>query len=61
MQILKQKAIELIANLPEPLEIEDIIYHLYVMEKINKGRESIKNGDYTLVEDLKKEIQLWHS
>lgn len=60
MQTLKQEAIELIAKLPEPVEIEDIMYHLYVMEKIKKGREAISKGEYTRVEDLKKEIELWH-
>ncbi|MDD2621291.1 MAG: hypothetical protein PHC92_11565 [Syntrophomonadaceae bacterium] len=61
MQTLKQEAIELIANLPEPVKIEDIMYHLYVLEKIKKGREAIKKGEYTLVENLKIEIELWHS
>ncbi len=59
MQILKQEAIDLIQKLPESVAIEDIMYHLYVLEKIKKGQEAIEKGEYISVEDLKEDVEKW--
>jgi hypothetical protein len=44
MQTAKQEVEQLLHNLPENSSIEDIQYHLYVLEKIRKGRDDISNG-----------------
>jgi hypothetical protein len=44
MDTLKDKIAELIHHLPEDSTLEDIQYHLYVLEKIRKGQQSIKDG-----------------
>ncbi len=36
--------------------IDDIMYRLYVIDKVRKGREASKRGDTTSTEDLIKEI-----
>jgi len=59
MQILKQEAIDLIAKLPESFAIEDIMYHLYVLEKIKKGQDAVEKGESISVEDLKEEVEGW--
>ncbi len=59
MQTLRQEAIDVILKMEEPLDIDEIMYRLYVMDKIRKGRESAKKGELTSIADLKKEIEKW--
>ncbi len=59
METLKQEAIKVISNLPESANIDDIMYELYVIDKINKGREAAERGDSLSIEELKKEMQSW--
>ncbi len=44
MDTLKEKIAELIHHLPEDSTLEDTRDHLYVLEKIRKGQQSIKDG-----------------
>jgi predicted transcriptional regulator len=41
---IKQKACEVIARMPEESTFEDIQYHLYVLECIERGERDIENG-----------------
>ena len=59
METLKQEAIRVISKLPEIANINDIMYELYVVDKIKKGREAVERGESTSVADLKKEMQSW--
>jgi len=38
METLKQEAIKAISKLPESVNIDDIMYELYVVDKVKKGR-----------------------
>ena len=42
MPTLQAEAIKAISSLPETASIDDIMYRLYVIDKINKVREAIK-------------------
>ena len=44
MQTAKQDVRELLDHLPDDSTIEDIQYHLYVLEKIRRGRDDIRDG-----------------
>jgi hypothetical protein len=59
METLKQEATRAISKLPESASIDDIMYELYVIDKINKGREAAEHGDSISIEELKKELQSW--
>ena len=59
MDSLKQEAISAIAKLPDSADIDEIMYRLYVIDKIRKGEDSIQRGEYTTTNDLKKEIESW--
>lgn len=59
METLKQKTIKAISKLPEPASIDDIMYELYVIDKVKKGREASESGESISTEDLKKEMQSW--
>jgi len=41
---IKQKACEVISRMPEESTFEDIQYHLYVLECIERGERDIENG-----------------
>jgi len=59
METLKQEAIRAITKLPETANIDDIMYELYVVDKVKKGREAVSRGESVSAEELKREMQSW--
>jgi hypothetical protein len=59
MESLKQEALNVISKMSDTAEIDDIMYRLYVIDKVRKGREAVQRGEVHSVEDLKKEIGSW--
>jgi predicted transcriptional regulator len=59
MQAAKQEALDAIARLPDDTDMDEIMYRLYVLDKIRKGREDAEKGRTTSHEDLKREIETW--
>ncbi len=59
MESLKQEALNVISKMPDSAEIDDIMYQLYVIDKVRKGREAVQRGEIITIEDLKKEIELF--
>lgn len=44
MNISKEKLEEIIHELPESVDIEDLMYRLYLLEKIEAGETDIRKG-----------------
>ncbi|HBG92538.1 MAG: hypothetical protein A2X54_08190 [Nitrospirae bacterium GWF2_44_13] len=59
METLKQEAIKTISKLPETATIDDIMYELFVVDKVKKGREAVERGESITIEELKREMQSW--
>lgn len=59
MEPLKREALDAIAHLPDDADMEEIMYRLYVLDKIRKGREAVELGRTTPHEELKREIEHW--
>ena len=59
MKSIKEEAFHAIATLPDNTSIDDIMYRLYVIDKIHKGQMAILNGDTISSEELEKEMQTW--
>ena len=59
MESLKQEALNVISKMPDTAEIDDIMYRLYIIDKVRKGREAVQRGEVLSMEDLKKEIGSW--
>lgn len=59
METLKQKAIKIISALPEDVDMEEIMYKLYVIDKVRKGEKAIEEGKKISSEELKKEAASW--
>ena len=59
MQAVKQEALDAIARLPDDTDMDEIMYRLYVLDKIRKGRAAAEQGRTISHEDLKREIETW--
>ena len=59
MNTLKQEALKAIEQLTDTADIDTIMYHLYVIDKVRKGREAVERGETISAEDLKREIESW--
>ena len=55
----KQDALEAIQRLPDDAGSEEIMYRLYVLDKIRKGQEAADRGETITSEKLKREIDSW--
>ncbi len=59
MQAAKQEALNTINQLPENTDMDEIMYRLYVLDKIRKGQEAVEQGKTITSEKLKREIDSW--
>lgn len=59
MQTVKQEVESLLSHLPDDSSLEDIQYHLYVLEKIKKGRADIAAGRTYTHEEAKERLSRW--
>jgi hypothetical protein len=55
----KAEALHAISELPDDAPLEDIMYRLYVLEKIHQGERDVEAGRTISSEDLKKEAASW--
>lgn len=56
---MKELALQVINELPDNVDMADIIEALYIRVKIEKGIKDIENGNLISHEDLKKEVETW--
>ena len=54
MQTAKQEINKLLNRLPEDCSLEDIQYHLYVLQKIERGLKDAEEGRVYLQEEGEK-------
>ena len=59
MQTTKQEAMNAINSLPDSATIDDIMYRLYVIDKIKKGLDAIDRGEFVTIDELQKEVASW--
>ena len=59
METIGEEAITVISKLPDSASIDDIMYRLYVLDKVRKGREAVQQGDSISIEELKGEMESW--
>ncbi len=56
---IKKQAHEVIDKLPEDCSWEDVQYHLYAVEKIQKGLKCVEEGRTVSHEEVKKRLGKW--
>ncbi len=59
MQAAKQEALNTIGQLPEDTNMDEIMYRLYVLDKIRKGQKAAEQGQTITNEELKRQIASW--
>lgn len=59
MGSIKSQVVGLINNLPEDSSWEDIQYHIYVREKVEKGINDIDSGDVISQDEAERKIESW--
>jgi hypothetical protein len=59
MQPAKQEALETIGKLPDDADMDEIMYRLYVLDKVRKGQKAVEDGRTITSKDLKSEIETW--
>ena len=55
---VKQEAIRMLSSLPEHVSWDDIIYTLYVRQKISNGLQDISEGKVVSHEEAMKRLNL---
>ncbi|GBE02807.1 hypothetical protein BMS3Bbin06_00556 [bacterium BMS3Bbin06] len=59
MNTAKQEVQSLLKKLPDDCTIEDIQYHLYVIEKIQRGIDRAKEEGTVSQEEVEKRFSKW--
>ncbi len=59
MQSIKQEALNAISSLPDNANIEEIMYRLYVIDKVKKGITSLDKGESLALDEFKKDVEKW--
>ena len=59
METLKSEAIKAISTLHDTATIEDMMYRLFVIDKVRKARDAVKEGELISAKDLMDEINSW--
>jgi hypothetical protein len=59
MQTLKSEAIKAISSIHDTATIDDIMYRLFVIDKVRKAQASVGEGEVISVEELMDEINSW--
>lgn len=55
----KKKVEKLLQDLPDNSTLEDIQYHLYVMQKIERGLTESKSGKGYTTGEMQKKMRKW--
>ena len=59
MSTPKKEVIDLVEGLPEDATLEDIQYHLYVLQKVRKGLDDVEEGRVLSQEEMQKRFEKW--
>ncbi len=59
MENVKREIQDLISSLPEETTLEDIQYHLYVLQKIKRGLTEIESEKLAGNKEMKERLSRW--
>ncbi len=59
MPTIKQEVNRILKRLPDDCSLEDIQYHLYVLQKIQRGLKDAEEGRIYTQEQVKKMMSKW--
>jgi hypothetical protein len=53
----KQQVRDLLDRLPDDCSLDDVLYHLYVLEAVSRGRSDVKQGRTLSHDDVAKQLR----
>jgi len=59
MRTAKEEVRKMLEQLPDDVSFEDIQYHIYVREKIERGLKDIQEGRVLSQEDIEERMSKW--
>ncbi|MBI4334745.1 MAG: hypothetical protein HY673_26120 [Chloroflexi bacterium] len=59
METAKEEVSRLLARLPNGCSLEDVQYHLYVLQKIERGLKDAAEGRVYSQEEVEKRMARW--
>lgn len=59
MVTAKQEVESLLRKLPDDCSLEDIQYHLYVIEKVRQGLDAADRGDTISQDEAEQRLDKW--
>ena len=59
MKTAKEEVRELLDHLPDDSSLDDIQYHIYVRQKVQKGLEAVDSGDLVPQAEIEKRMSRW--
>ncbi len=59
MQTIKQEVGKLLKKMPDDCTLEDIQYHLYVLQKVERGFKDVEEGKVLSQETVQKRMKKW--
>ncbi|HEV2851211.1 MAG TPA: hypothetical protein VHC97_00250 [Thermoanaerobaculia bacterium] len=59
MRIGKQELHKLVEDLPEQVEIDEVLYRLYLREKLDAAEEDVRDGRVVTHEEVVAETAKW--
>ena len=59
MQAIKQLALDTIRELPEDVDLDEIMYRLYVLDKVRKGQKAVDQGRIVASDELERQMKSW--
>ena len=59
MIIAKQQVINMIEDLPERIDVDELMYRLYLREKLEAAEEDVREGRLISHEEVVKETTKW--
>lgn len=59
MKTAKQEVSNLLARLPDDCSLEDIQYHLYILQKIERSLKDVEEGRVYTQEEIEEQMAKW--
>lgn len=59
MTITKQQVFEIVQDLPEEVDIDEIMYRLYLRQKLEAAEKDVQEGRVISHEEVVKETSKW--
>jgi len=59
METAKDAVRQILDKMPEDSSFDDIMYHIYVQEKIRRGLDEVREGNVLSQEEAEKRLSKW--